>query len=380
MSVWRRTTLAVAYVAAVSFVGACGGTPSEPAADRPTTATNEPAPIDSTGGVTGASTTEWVTVPAPALDGNLLDDPSELRVAVWLPPSYTVSDRAYPVVYFLAGFQEDASVAPIGSALGDAIDRGDVREAIVVGVSGRNALGGSFYVDSPVTGGWATAVHRDLVAWIDEHYRTVPESGSRVIAGFSMGGFGAFDLAMRHPDVFGSVYALSPGALAPDGLAEMEMFATDSAIESYLAMEAALADGGSAPPLSEGARFALAYGSAFAPDPASGPPWVDYPFSEAAGQPDPAVWATWERGFGGIEEEVATFHDELASLRGIALDVGTNDPYAWIPPGTLHLAETLEAAGIEVELTTFAGGHGPVNARASETLVPFLAKVLGDDT
>jgi S-formylglutathione hydrolase FrmB len=33
-----------------------------------------------------------------------------------------------------------------------------------------------------------------------------------------MGGFGALNLAMRHPEVFGAVYALAPGLYSPDGL------------------------------------------------------------------------------------------------------------------------------------------------------------------
>ena len=358
-------------VSAWALIG-CGSTGEQD--DRPSAGATTPA-----GRTDAVATTEWSTVPAPALDGNLLGDPAELRVAVWLPPSYASTDDPYPVVYFLAGFGEDASVAPIGAALEDALAGGSVPETIVVGVSGRNSLGGSFYVDSPVTGGWATAVHRDLVGWVDEHYRTIPEPRQRVIAGFSMGGFGAFDLAMRHPDVFGSVYALSPGALAPGGLADMEMFASDPAIESYLAMESAVAAGADAPPLTEGARFALAYGSAFAPDVDAGAPWVDYPFSELGAAPDPDAWARWEAGFGGIDGEVSEHREALSSLRGIALDVGTEDPYRWIPTGTRHLAEALEASGVPVRFTTHPGGHGPVGVRVAETLIPFIADVLAAD-
>lgn len=364
--------LAASATVAVAVAG-CGGSSADRGATETTSvpATTPHAPDPDVG-----PTTEWPVVPAPALADNLVGDPAELRVAVWLPPSYPSTDARYPVVYFLAGFEESASVASIGAALEPAIARGAIPEVIVIGVSGRNALGGSFYVDSPVTGGWATAIHRDLVTWVDATYRTVAAPEGRVIAGFSMGGFGAFDLAMRHPDLFGSVYALSPGVLAPGELAEMEMFATDGAVESYLAMAAARAEGGDPPLLTEGARFALAYGSAFAPDVDAGPPWVEYPFRAPDAPADPTVWTRWEAGFGDVAAEVDAHRDGLASLLGIALDVGTADPYAWIPTGTRHLAETLQAAGIAVTYTTYAGGHGPVSTRATETLVPFLADVL----
>ena len=55
--------------------------------------------------------TERVTVAAPSLDGNLLGDPSEVDVEVQTPASYAMSpERRYPVVYFLAGYDEAASV------------------------------------------------------------------------------------------------------------------------------------------------------------------------------------------------------------------------------------------------------------------------------
>ena len=53
----------------------------------------------------------------------------------------------------------------------------------------------------------------DMVAYMDKTYRTLPDKNSRGITGHSMGAYGALKLAMRHPDVFGSVYGISPGAL-----------------------------------------------------------------------------------------------------------------------------------------------------------------------
>ena len=204
--------LAAGATVAVAIAG-CGGSSAERGAAETTSvpATTPHAPDTTDVG----PTTEWPVVPAPALADNLVGDPAELRVAVWLPSSYAETDARYPVVYFLAGFGESASDASIGAALEPAIASGAIPAVIVVGASGRNALGGSFYVDSPVTGGWGTAIHRDLVSWIDATYRTIAAPEGRVVAGFSMGGFGAFDLAMRHPDVFGAVYALSPGAITP---------------------------------------------------------------------------------------------------------------------------------------------------------------------
>ena len=46
-----------------------------------------------------------VTIPAPSLAGNLLGDPTEQPVSIYLPPSYDSSpNNRYPVLYLLHGF------------------------------------------------------------------------------------------------------------------------------------------------------------------------------------------------------------------------------------------------------------------------------------
>lgn len=52
-----------------------------------------------------SGTIERVTVPGPALEGNLEGSPSDRQVVVYLPPSYrTEATRRYPVLYFLHGY------------------------------------------------------------------------------------------------------------------------------------------------------------------------------------------------------------------------------------------------------------------------------------
>jgi S-formylglutathione hydrolase FrmB len=329
---------------------------------------------------------EQLEIAAPSLDGNLLGDPSVLDVAVRTPGSYSLQpDRHYPVVYFLGGYGESPAVASIGGELERLVAAGEAPEMIVVAVSGENALGGSFYVDSPVSGNWETAVVRDLVTAIDDRYRTLATPASRGIAGFSMGGYGALALAMHHPDVFGAVYALSPGLFAPGGLAESQMFADPAVVADFLAgqgelaamaPDAARAELGRAMGRSADARFSAAYGAAFAPDPDAAPPWIRYPFTDSDGPADPDAWAAWERGFGGLADAVEDARDELLTLRGIVIDVGTRDEYQWIPPGCEYLHERLDEAGIPNRLERFDGGHGPVGPRAGEIMFPFFADVL----
>jgi len=63
-----------------------------------------------------------------------------------------------------------------------------------------------------------TYVARDLVQYIDRHYRTIPDPAHRAIGGLSMGGFGAMNIAEHHPNVFGSVISLGGYYKAEGGI------------------------------------------------------------------------------------------------------------------------------------------------------------------
>src|SRR4051794_15206652 len=271
---WRRVFPAVAIVGVL--VGACGDGDTKDAASAtvtsPTPAATESTVTEQT---VAEQTYDYLKIPAPSLDGNRLGDPSELNVSIEIPASYASEpDRRYPVVYFLAGYDESAAASAIGMPLQTLVDSGDAPEMIVVAVSGDNALGGSFYVDSPVSGRWATAIVSDVVTAIDSRYRTIAAPASRGIAGFSMGGYGALALAVAHPDVFGAVYALSPGLFAPGGLAQSQMFDDPSVIADVVAGRAELATVAtqdvpskllSALGRNGDTLFSAAYGAAFAP-------------------------------------------------------------------------------------------------------------------
>jgi S-formylglutathione hydrolase FrmB len=65
--------------------------------------------------------------------------------------------------------------------------------------------------------GWSTFVSRDLVQYIDAHYRTIATARGRAIAGLSEGGYGAINIAIQHPREFSVVESWS-GYVRPDKL------------------------------------------------------------------------------------------------------------------------------------------------------------------
>ena len=108
--------------------------------------------------------------------------------------------------------------------------------------------------------------------------------------GHSMGGYGALNAAMKHPDVFGAVYAISPGLFDANGLSESQMFADEGMIPRFLDLQAKAAGAGQekVSQLLAGAggdlNFTAAYGLAFSPDPAQ-PALIAYPFKMENGKP-----------------------------------------------------------------------------------------------
>src|SRR5215813_3241855 len=175
-------------------------------------------------GQTKQGTVERIKVHGKSLEGNLDGDSPDRDVSIYLPPSYiTEKNRRYPVVYMLHGFTDDDArwfgmvkhwinfPEVINKALAD----GKTREMIVVMPNAFTRFKGSMYSNSVTVGDWETFVAKELVDYIDAHYRTLARRESRGLAGHSMGGYGTMRLGMKRPDVFSSVYALSPCCMEP---------------------------------------------------------------------------------------------------------------------------------------------------------------------
>jgi len=318
-----------------------------------------------TGAADVSGTVEKITVHGASLERALAGYSADREVYVYLPPSYASSPaQRYPVVYSLHGFGGSAQswVQRLGAP--ETIDRAiaaGAREMIVVVPDGRTPMGGVMFSSSATTGDWETFIAHDLVACIDAHYRTLASRESRGLTGFSMGGYGALRIAMKRPDVFGSVYAMSscclppqitpvpaPGAL--DGFASMEKIKTP---------EQAGALGFGAVP------FAMA--AAWSPNPANPPMYLDLPVKD--GTPQAHVIAAWAAN--AVLPMVHQYIPALRSLEAIAFDVGTQDGLR-ADHDKLHAL--LDAYGIRHHYETYEGGHGDqVAARFEQHVLPFFS-------
>ncbi|ART81542.1 hypothetical protein CBP31_01940 [Oceanisphaera profunda] len=148
-----------------------------------------------------------------AMDSDVLK--KEIRMKVYLPEGYEDSGKSYPVVYMLHGAESDETswvdrggIKVTADAL---IQRGQLRSSIIVMPTlGKN----SWYIDGNSDRAEAALI-KDLIPYIEEKYKASSERNGRSIAGLSMGGYGALNLSLSHPDLFCAAGILSPAIYNP---------------------------------------------------------------------------------------------------------------------------------------------------------------------
>src|SRR5437868_2486584 len=155
---------------------------------------------------------EMVPVHSVVLQGNPLGDPATRDLPVLLPPGYDAGSRRYPALYGLAGFTgrgvQMLNIDPWQPNMVQRLDQlyaAGMPHAIVALPDCFTTLGGSQYLNSQAVGRYEDYVVNELVPFVDDRFRTIPQPESRGVFGKSSGGYGAMVLGMRHPDVFGAL-------------------------------------------------------------------------------------------------------------------------------------------------------------------------------
>lgn len=148
------------------------------------------------------------------------------RAYVYTPPEYDKSGNVrYPVLYLQHGAGEDergwTSQGRANFILDNLIAAGKALPMIVVMDSGYAIKAGAASAPQPgqpffqaQTAGFEEVVLNDLIPLIDGTYRTRADRDHRAMAGLSMGGFQALQIALGHLDTFAYIGAFSspPGA------------------------------------------------------------------------------------------------------------------------------------------------------------------------
>ncbi len=123
---------------------------------------------------------------------------------LYLPPGYASTTTRYPVIYLLHGDdQTDNSFLQIG--VQGTLDRLIARHAIppVIAVMIQGGPGSNNWLN--LGAGRYEAYVLEVQHLVDRMLPTIPQRSARAIAGYSMGGYGAMHLALKHPQSFASV-------------------------------------------------------------------------------------------------------------------------------------------------------------------------------
>jgi enterochelin esterase-like enzyme len=305
---------------------------------------------------------ERFVVPGKSLAGNLSGDPAQREVLVYTPPGYSATKQRYPVVYFLHGYgvtaQFYANTLNWPTAIDRAINDKHLQPMIVVMPDAFTPFGGSMYSNSVTTGNWESFVARDLVGYVDSHFRTVAKREARGLSGHSMGGYGTLRIGMKYPDTFGALYAMSACCLDPRNAGP-----ADAPLEKVKSP----ADVAALPIMG---RTTLAASAAWAPDAKRPPFFLDLPTANGQAQKD--VIARYAAN--APTEMVAKNAAALKRYSAIVMDVGTKDT---LIGGNEIMDKALTRSGVKHSYVTYDGDHvNRIPLRFETQVLPFFSEQL----
>ena len=160
----------------------------------------------------------WIVIklPAAALAQGSEQHAPEATVGLALPsdPSACFGAQAQcQLVLFLPGMGTAPHIYgpetnPLMRAVDAEVAQGQLPNLLVAVVDGRTRYQGGLYVDSAVTGLWTSYIAQSLPQQLRQ--LTGNPLPRPIVAGHSMGGYGALHLALQHPDLWRGAVAISP--------------------------------------------------------------------------------------------------------------------------------------------------------------------------
>jgi len=303
------------------------------------------------------------------------------KMVIYLPSGYDASAKSssgkrYPVIYFLPSPWASSRSLFDQSHAQELFDRaiavGVIDKFILVSVDMTTPLGSSWYVNSSATGNWEDFMVQELVPYIDANFRTLPNRDSRGIAGDFMGGYGAIRFGMKHPDVFGSVYALHP-------------VGTGSGVEVMYSRPDwnVLANAKSLDDVKKGgySQIFTTIFQAHLPNPDKPPLFIDLQAHKAGDQfvVDTAVTERLRNNF-FLESMIPQYAENLKSLRGFKFDWPRSDSNYDHVYSNQAFTHKLNEFGIAHEAEEYNGMSGEgtwsVDGRVYTEVLPFFGRHL----
>jgi len=249
------------------------------------------------------------------------------------------------------------------------LSRDNIQEMIIVIDKGYNTLGGSFYVNSSATGNWEDFIMYDLIRYVDSHYRTIRKKQCRGIAGYSMGGFGAFNMAMKFPDVFNSFYGASPALMIDNYLDEFFGLNDDDNIKECIDyLESLKADNlenelqiliNTFQSQSINLQNIISIGAAFVPDASGHVPFLHFPYSLDENQQlikNDSIMNFWVDALGNWKKKIELYDDNLLLYDTLIFNYGDEEDV--IGRGVRNVYNLTRQHNVESSIIVHEGGHG----------------------
>jgi len=133
---------------------------------------------------------------------------------VYLPPDVS-PDLRYPAIYLLHGLRGSPYSFVGGLRLAAVADTLIHAHRVHPFIAVMPPAGHSVQFDGEWTGTWERYVVGDVLPWSERHLPLSAGPAARALAGFSAGAYGAVDMGLRHPGMFGTLESWSGYFKAP---------------------------------------------------------------------------------------------------------------------------------------------------------------------
>lgn len=303
------------------------------------------------------------------LKGNPLGDPHVRDLFVYLPPGYNHDAKSYPSVYCLTGFtgrgkmllNDNAFNPNLAERTDKLITAGTIKPMIAVMPDCFTWFGGSQYINSTATGRYEDYLADEIVAYIDNNFRTVNDRKSRAVMGKSSGGYGSLIMGMRHADVFGLICSTAGDAYFeycyPMDFAKAFRLIKGDPIgfmKKFWSTEKHGKD-------DHAAINTIGMAACYSPDGEA----FDMPFDLETGEMRQDVWARW------LEHDpfrlVEKYVENLKTLKLLYLDAGIRDEFS-LDVGARILSKKLSDNSIDHIHEEFDDGHFSISYRYERSL------------
>lgn len=312
------------------------------------------------------------------LRGNLLGDPHERDVVVYVPDGHDGSDLPLlvDIVGFTAGGPAHVNWKNFGENVPERLDRligrGEMPPAVVAFPDCFTRLGGNQYINSAAMGPWEDVLIDEVVPLIEQRFGCGGD-GKRGIFGKSSGGYGSIVHAFRRPDCW-SAAACHSGDMGFELCYLRDMPALLRALAKKGSIEKFITDFEAGPKWKGGdvhLLMSLAMCATYDPDP-SAFCGIRLPVDAETCELIEERWQNWR-----LWDPVNMADDKtnnLKKLKALWIDCGDIDQYELVY-GARRLHRKLEAAGVDHVYEEFPDNHSSVDYRMDRSL-PFLAKAL----